>query len=448
MLGAAALTIVLFSIAVFAINRLMQEAWAYEKVSTWIKTYEVERHDDGSWEAIKVQRPFTHPTNDNYLSWDAEHYNQIRQYLYDPTRSWHGNFAFFPLFPLLWRTLNASPLGIATINWLLWIVGIVLLILTFGKRGSPTAAMLMFCAPMLVVFMIPYSEALFFACASLGIFGFSKKCYPLYFIGFMLAACTRAAGNLLIVAWLVTDIIIALRNKETFSVTAKRTLLHLLPIVAGVAAVIIFQKIRGAEHWFQYVIAQREWGKSLSWPSWPLSDWSDEGKSITHPLLYGLFIPAIAWLAVQVFNPAKTDVDSPHSRHYQLRLLCVLIFVGNIVLALFTQHGSMYSQARLLTCTPFFFYLVLDFSTTKIERRWLILLSAFLLIAISVCFKMFFKADSLGYLITIAFIVLVFIAQRLNKTALTVAISMLLLLNAWWTAYLVNCFVNGGWIFT
>lgn len=44
---------------------------------------------------------------DNFLNWDAEHYNWIKDNGYEGFR-----IAFFPLFPLLWKLLHVDTFGI------------------------------------------------------------------------------------------------------------------------------------------------------------------------------------------------------------------------------------------------------------------------------------------------------------------------------------------------
>lgn len=447
----ASLVLIMFFSASAVSHLLLQNEKVYSTCKHFVKTYEVVRNNDGSWYAARTEKPFMRIENRHLLSWDASHYDNIRRNLYDPQNSWVGEYAFFPLFPLLWKALHVDPVGICLVNMLLFIVGAVIMVSLFRKRLTPWMYLLVLCMPFLVIFAIPYSEALFFLALAIGIYGHVKRKYLLYFVGFFIASMTRAAGNILLVAWLITDILTALATHKRWKNLLRDVALHLAPIVAGVALVMLFQHLRGAEHWFEYVLAQKHWGKELSLPTWPFTDWSAEGESVTKPLIFILFIPSLVWLAHLLFrytrpnqNESSTDFDG----WQQVRLLSVLFFVGNILLALFTQKGCMYSQARLLTCTPFFLFLVFDMATHEHHRLWEYVLAVFTILALVLCHRMLFHSYSFGGLITLGLLLLVFFHHRMPIVLTKTLLAITCLLNIFWTAYLFNCFMNGGWIFT
>lgn len=442
------LSAVFFGLAVMLCHWLLEDNRVYWRFSGIIKTYERVEHDDGSWEARRVAEPFTSPSEGNMLSWDAAHYDEIRSNLYDPASSWHGNYAFYPLFPIMWRLSGLSPLGISVVNWMLYVIGLLLVALIFGDHLPRWCYLLPLCAPMAVIFMIPYSEALFFVGIAAGMFGYKKERYWIYFLGFFVATLTRAAGNILVVAWIIVDVLVALSARLTLKETLCKIAGHLAPIVAGVLAVMLLQHIRGAEHWFEYVIAQREWGKELSWPTWPLTDWSEEGKSVTQPLLFMLFLPAMLWLALKLRNllTAKTSQEMDISE--QLRLLSVLFFVGNVILALFTQHGCLFSQARLLTCTPFFVYLLLDLSAADTPKMWRWIMLAAMAVAAWLCVEMFPQSSMIGCWLVFSLAAQVFYGRTMRPWLRYTLLGVTIAVNIYWTAYLFNCFLTDGWIFT
>ena len=319
--------------------------------------------------------------------------------------------------------------------------------------------MMLLSMPYMVIFLIPYSEALFFVCIALGLYGLLKERYWLYFVGFTLGCMTRAAGSILLVAWVMADVLGALHTRRALKLLLRDIALHVAPIVTGVAAVMLFQHYRGAEHWFEFILAQQYWGKELSLPTWPLTDWSDESKCVTQPLLFVLFVPALAWLGTKLIDGirvrlGKKDVpqDAAGSTSCYLwslvRMLSVLFFVGNIVLALFTQKGCMYSQARLLTCTPFFFFLMIDIYHTPRVGFWRWVVAVFVVVAAILCSDMILRLDTLGCGLTLLLAVLVLFGRVLNRHLRHVLLCLMLVLNIFWTAYLFNCFLSCGWIFT
>ena len=437
-----------FALAVMLVDRLLQDSRIYEPLSKVVKNYDNVVNEDGTWYAIRTEKPFVQPTDESMRRWDAEHYDDMRQNLSAKYQRWHGFFAFYPGFPLFWHLLHVGPLGISVVNWILYLIGLVLVSLLFGDRLPRWSYALLLCAPFAVIFMIPYSEALFFLGIAMGMMGLVKNRYWLYFVGFFVACSTRAAGNILAVAWIIADLLSALQARSSIKETLRNIGLHLAPIAAAVLTVVVIQHFCGAEHWFEYVLAQKEWGKELSWPTWPLTDWSEEGESVTKPLIFTLFIPALVWLALSLLKAIKSEERRPMETMEVLRLLSVLFFVGNVILALLTQHGRMFSQARLLTCTPFFAFLVLDLSAAPKEKAWRWGMLAALLVAAFLCRKMFFNPVRIGCWIVFLLAILVFFGDRMKprfRTALTAAC---ITLNVYWTAYLFNCFLAGGWIFT
>ena len=448
------LGVALFFIAAGLCHLLLQNESVYDVVKGVVKTYAVERESPDSWRAYKVEEPFTEITNEKMIVWDASHYNSIREYLYQsPYDPDHREYAFFPLFPLLWRATGLPPMGICLLNLLLFAIGIALLGALFKGRMPAWMYLLALCMPYLVIFAIPYSEALFFFTASVGLYGLVKRRYWLYFLGFMLASMTRSASNILLVAWLITDLL----TSDQWPVTSgqkplnalRNAALHLAPVVTGVAAVIVIQWLCGATQPFQFVASQNFWGKEISLPSWPFTDWSAEGRSVTWPLIYTLFLPALVWLATKLFGSLRhTDHWSLTTGHSTARLLSVLFFVGNIVLALFTQKGCMYSQARLLTCTPFFVFLVFDMASNPLPKVWRWVIGVCLTAATVYCCPMLSRADTLGCPITLLLMVLVFYHHWMPRWLRDVLLGITMAMNIFWTAYLFNCFLNGGWIFT
>lgn len=443
-----AMAALLFALAVLATHRLLQNDRVYRHLSGIVKTYDRQENEDGSWDCSRVEKPFVSPNEGNMLSWDAENYDRIRQTLYDPGHGWQGYFAFYPMFPLVWRWLQLSPMGMAMVNWLLYAVGLALLALLFGSTLPRWSWWLLLCAPMAVVFMIPYSEALFFLGIAAGMVGLARNRYWLYFVGFFLASTTRAAGNIMLVAWVIVDLLAVLAAKSSAKEFLRRLSLHVAPIIGGILAVVLFQHLRGAEHWFEYMLAQKEWGKELSWPTWPLTDWSEESASVTQPLLFLLFIPSLVWLALKAWHAVADKAPHVMDNREMLRLFSILFFVGNLLLALFSQHGCLFSQARLLTCTPFFAFLVLDLSTGEKSRAWRWGMLAAFAVAVLLCLGMLSKWSQLGSWIVFVLAALVFYGNSMRPWLRNALLGLTIVLDIYWTAYLFNCYLTNCWIFT
>src|SRR5690606_23303214 len=93
-----------------------------------LQNREVYRHTlgklSGNWTLMKdgetrlADTAYTSFSGDRLFRWDAAHYYRISKTGYE-TR-WKEDefiFAFFPLFPLLWRWLELPPAGIPFLNY-------------------------------------------------------------------------------------------------------------------------------------------------------------------------------------------------------------------------------------------------------------------------------------------------------------------------------------------
>jgi hypothetical protein len=64
-----------------------------------------------------VNKPYEKLTNERYIQWDGEHYNRMKNHGYNIEKAGGDYiFAFFPLFPFIWKILNLPPIGIIFLN--------------------------------------------------------------------------------------------------------------------------------------------------------------------------------------------------------------------------------------------------------------------------------------------------------------------------------------------
>ncbi|MBR1792692.1 MAG: hypothetical protein IJ764_03540 [Bacteroidales bacterium] len=437
--------LIVFAVLMLGWQRLMQNETFFAKVRSLTEYAGLKSYTEADNEGSPIYPSYRPVDNDHLLSWDAAHYKEIAQSLYKDI--WTGNFAFYPLFPMLWKVTGFSPRAISILNYLMFCIGIGILVMLFAPRMASWTTWTLLLLPCLTPYMIPYSESLFFVCAAIGIYGLDKGHYWMYFIGFMMASMTRAAGNIMGIAWVIVDIIAWMYQKTTIRQMLTNMWRHLLPIAAGVALVLLFQHWRGAEHWFQYALAQQEWGKSLDWPTLNWTDWSREGKSISWPLIYAFGLPMLVYLTMVLSNGLRGSQPKPFDTQDGITVFCVLFLTGNILLAMLTQHGCMYSQARLLTCTPFFVYLVLRLTTTDLPTwsRW----GLTLIVAAVACrfLYMFSRTYLVGIWIFVFLSVLMLWGNRMHKVFRTIVLVLGIGINLLWQAQLFNIFLEESRLF-
>jgi hypothetical protein len=152
---------VMFCSLVFTTDYLLQKQRIYRYFSPIIKNYTNVYKEDGSKDVKQEKKPFVEIKNDSYSVWDGDHYKRIKDYLYKDKDSKYS-FAFFPLFPVIWRLTTLSSFGITLFNYALFCLGMILFIKMFKDKVPKWVFFLTLCIPMLVVYLIPYTEALFF----------------------------------------------------------------------------------------------------------------------------------------------------------------------------------------------------------------------------------------------------------------------------------------------
>ena len=164
-------------------------------------------------ERVKFDEPeLTHAFADPLLAplarWDAAWYLRIADSGYGDSEP---RAAFFPLYPLLVRSLGAlgggSPAALLVASYLIalaaFVVALTLLYrlvsLELGRRLAPPTLLLLAVFPAAVFFGAPYSESLFLALAVGGFYAARTGHWAWAGVCAMGASATRSAGLLLLI---------------------------------------------------------------------------------------------------------------------------------------------------------------------------------------------------------------------------------------------------------
>ena len=97
---------------------------------------------------------------------------------------------------------------------------------------------------------------------------------------------------------------------------------------------------------------------------------------------------------------------------------------------------------------PFFFFLMIDIYHNDSVEIWRWVVAVFMVVAAILCGNMIFRLNYLGCALTLMLMVLVFFGRRMNRRLRRTLLCLTLALNIFWTAYLFNCFLSDGWVFT
>ena len=438
---------ILFGAATFLCHIALQNERIYRPLSGVIKTYNKNVDENGNKNLWLDKKPFAKITPERTIVWDADHYNRIRESVYDSDIDRWANYAFFPLFPLVWKVTGLNGLGICFFNWIVFSLGILFFFFFFRNKIDKWAFFLILLIPMNVIYMIPYTESLFFLCIACGLYGIIKDNYALYFFGFLFASMTKSSAAIFFAIFTCAEIVAYIRSR-TWKQSLINYLKRLLPIIVGVLFVMIIQKLNGSPRWFFFIEAQKFWGKYLSLPTLPFSDWSQEGRSVTNPFLIMYFLPCVVVIIREFLLSFKRQTKLDFSTWEYAKYICLLYLAGNIFIAMLTQHGSLNSLARYMLCTPFFVFLLLDTLRCDREKMWQLLYIIIGIATTIICLSYFSQSNGIGIYFVMLGSLLVFFHRYFPKKLLYISIFIIIFANIFWTAYMFNCFICDAWIFT
>ncbi len=435
---------------------LLQNRAVYNNLaSPFLQNY---YYENGSLKQGKV--PYVSYSDTGMLHWDAFLYLQIRDNGYN-TEAAGGDyiFAFFPLFPLVWKLSNLSPTGIALLNYLLFILSLIMLFrwLPVKIKGYATPVFLLcLCSPMLVVFLIPYSEGVFMFTATIALWAMYRKKRLLYFIAGLLMSVSRSSVTILLMALCCTELYFFLQHRN-LKHAINSLFQHAMPLLIGMSAVSLIQLTWGSGSLFKFLEVQRYWGFQLGVPG-RLRDWSHEQFGINLSVLILLIPLSLAYLLRNtmrsLFSPVSVTINPQiKESHKEYLFVLSMAYLNGMALAiLLFRGGSLNGISRFVLCSPFFYIVLLTGSEKAfmvpvwIRRGMFLLFFAFAVYALSVIdYSKVWNFSDMGFLL-LFFQLCFFISDGLFQKSWLVA--LYILLSLLWSTYLFNMFLTNAWIFT
>jgi hypothetical protein len=402
----------------------------------------------------KEKKPYEKITDENTVKWDGAHYFVIKTNGY--SASDERNFAFFPLFPLIWRLSTISPANIIFLNFALFLCGLLLLSYLFKQKWGNI--LLILSLPMFAVFLIPYTEATFLLMFSLAVWGYWKDKYWLFFVAMILTSLSRNTILLFLPAILCAEIQFFIKEKNIRQ-SLFRLFLGCLPVLIGTALVSIIQYCYGSNAVFKFLEVQKYWDHTFSLPNLTkLHDWSDEGFAVNVPTLIMIGIPIIAYLiciTLKQLNILKKHTFFSFSSNnktdyltFVLLFCCLSVFCSILLF----QGGNLHGLSRYLLCSPYFLILLfvnqekLLSISVKMRTIYFIIL-AFFALFVFLLFKNF-GFHILGYVIFVWVMALYLFKDTKQKLVYNLALMGVFLINIIWTTFLFNMYLCNGWIYT
>lgn len=413
---------------------------------------------------VQHKIPYTSLSESNFLHWDAAHYQNIRDHSYTVNDTFgEACYAFFPMFPWIWKMSHLSARGISLLNYLLFVISLMILSNLFlTKDISRNQRLLIYALAILlpgsVSFNIPYTESIFLFTFSMACYGLKKNILWLFALSLILFAFSRPAVTIILAAIVGTDIYFALTGR-TYQTTLPRIALRIIPILFGTFAALYVQ-YRFSGHWFKVFEVQRNWGyQAFHFPA-KFTDWSAEGYGLSVFTLVGIFVPALIYILSSLFknfnvkNPMQ-PVENQKIQEEYLFTLSLFYLLGITLFTLFFRGGSLNGLQRYALATPFFYIVFFSMARNfaSITKR----LKIGTLLAILVTGTIFFVVNSYSsgfsfahngfYLFVCCFGFLMFMNNFSRRTKIILSFVLFTCLIVWKT-YLLNMFLSDGWIFT
>ena len=407
----------------------------------------------------KVSKPYLEITNENMVQWDGEHYKEIRDNGYKKKAEVGLDyiFAFFPLFPFIWKISMVSPIGVIFLNFFLFTAGLLILFFLFKKKISDI--FLFLSLPLVVCFLVPHTEAVFFLMGAIALLGHLKGKYWLYFLGMALVALTRNAFTLILPAMICAEILFFLQNRNTKS-SLIRLSKAVLPVITGTLVLAIIQYLQGSSSFLNFLTVQEQWGHSLSLPNLlKLGDWSHESFGINVPTLIIVGIPIVVYLGLiflkqcRIIKSQDTVFQIQDNKQNYAFLVSLFCCVAAISFVLFFQKGNLHGLSRFILATPYFAVaLFLGFNKIKnisISKRviTLVLLIIFSFLIFFFTQYTLFSFSYAGFFILVTTIGLYVLQDLSSSLIYKIILSTNFVCNIIFTTYLFNMYISNGWLF-
>ncbi len=429
-------------------NLLFQNKTVYDKT---IGKY-ITQIQKVNGEMTAPDKAFESITKDKLIRWDAVHFLFIRDNHYDQNKVGDYIFAFFPLFPFVWELSGLSTVGICLFNFLLFVASLILLFEALGISLKTKEIFLKYIVlislPGTVVFFLPYAESVFFFTISVAFYGAMKNRYLFYFAGMMLCSMARPAAVIIGMAIISKDIFMFITTKEYYSLP-KKIFMNVLPVIVGTVLIGAVQYYYNPAHFFNFIHVHKYWEHTLQLPR-NLRDWSQEGFSMNVALVFILIPMLIFFLAKNIFVKRETQNIQDDLFNFS-----VFYIVGSAFFILLFQGGNLHGLFRYVVCTPFFFvFCILSFerfnkliSNEKLALFIFTFLPALFTYSVA-SYLSAWEFYSMGFFLVFLNFIFLFYMQPFEKLFSKIFFALVLVFNIVWNVYMLNCYLNDGWIFT
>lgn len=370
-------------------------------------------------------------TRDGAIANPGEYFDAVN-YAVIAAKGYDGLYlhAFFPLFPLVMKLLS-SPWLAAAFNALIFALSAAAL----AREWKPSYPhfLMFFLLPSSVFFLLPYSEALFFAGGSLFLLSLRRNAVWLGVLGLLVAGLSRPAASVFLPAL----ILLFWLNPERYKL--KSLLIHGATVLISFFGAWLIQDAWNGE-WARFFEAQKGWGNELRIPSFPLKTWGSDRMILWLDLL-ALVIGVFAGLHILFLGRRRLRRELVSSDSATLFSLLYLAGISSTILLF--RGGEIFSLNRFVFAVPFTAWLMYSGFSGTLSKRWIpaVLATLFLFFLVNGAYVHIRVA--LGALIFLAFTGIWLYGLQGRPTVITYAALMAMLLSQ---CYFLFKVANNEWI--
>lgn len=454
---------VLFLLCFYGVFTLLQQEQIYtQTLGRYAETYE---RLDTSWNITAVKKPYRKISESNLVIWDVAGYHFLKDNAPSENEV-RFSYGFFPMFPWIWKLTMLPVNYIGIFNFFLFVISVIILmrLLTGNAYVSIRDRILMFLlalsVPSVIIYLMPYSEAVFTLTFTLALWGLFRKRYWIYFVFMVMAAMSRASVVIVIASVFAADAILLLRHRDVKHFL-KEVLLKLLPIITGMFLVFTYHYIYSGNFFKYYEVQSTYWTNNIQLPR-GLSDWSIEGFGMNVAAIFFVALPGLLWFFSNenrhqasgirhkgsVFGGNAADIKD------YFFLNAIVFFTGFFLYVALFRGGSVHCLHRFIVSSPYFFifFLMIPEKFRNISPKALLLFTVPLIIhglylVRTSLLPLGFEFRDSGFFIFMMISVLLVFLKQLPAYVKWPAAIIIVLYSIVWLTFLYNQYLSNAWIF-
>ncbi|MGQ0827997.1 MAG: hypothetical protein ACT4ON_06345 [Bacteroidota bacterium] len=414
----------------------------------------------------KVNEPYYYIDEKNSVRWDAKAYSGIRENYYNGDDS---KYAFFPLFPLLWEFLHINAVYIGFFNYLLFGLSVLILSSIFFKNLSNSVIerlcvfTISLTLPPVIIFYMPYADAIFIFTFALAVYGLIKNKYWLFFISILLFAMARPVFVIVGLSFVIIDLLYFIKHRNILHFVGELSL-KLIPLLLGTGVVFFMFYLNSGSFTKYFEAIHTYWNVNFSIPK-IITDWSIEGYGMSVFAIFFIVIPSLVlflFYFLKYFREDKTN-ELPSIFKGNVDFIKTYLFNNSIVyfwgvflFIIFFQAGALNGLSRYIIASPFFFIFLFVFYTElkkfKLSRVLFVFIAllagSFILLTNQKELDPTINFNDSGFITLLLSFIYLFSLRFINDFLKVSSLLIVSLYNIIWITYLYNVYLCDGWIFT